>query len=163
MECDVTFMWLGAFGVELAGDPASTGGWELHVVPEGGELFEYGTDLSWCNPHIDGGDPTSLVDDLYYTTYGLDYFQLAMAHDPPPAVYTVYVYNESIEAERVDGEWGNYQVEARVFMGGELQLEARARILRGLVWEVGTIDLHTMTFTESTAPHFEPTGPTTCH
>lgn len=169
IECEVEFMWLGAFGVELSGDPASTGGWELHLVADDGELFERETDLSWCNRHIEAGDPTSREDDLHFTSYsgGSDNpeysFQFAIAHVPPPAVYTVYVYNEDIGRELVDGEWGNYQVEARVFMGGELQLEARARILRGMVWEVGTIDLHTMTFTESTAPHFEPTGPTYCH
>lgn len=126
---------------------------DLHMVRSGSEFFEEPGDVCYCNQNPEWGDTSSDADDptldIDVTTgHGPEHINI---EDPAEDTYTIYVHYF------LDNGGGPTTATVRIFLEGELAIEAYGLVENKEVWEVGTISWPDGTVTLSDADPVEST------
>ncbi len=154
-RCPVRFVPSDALVVELLAETESTDpiDWDLHLAHGDAALFETPGDASWCNSSAPGPDETPDTDDdikvgSTQDRTGAIQFELAQvaAPGPEPHVVRVHLYRDDTGDTPATAELRLWHDGALITTLAPPALEARE------VWEVGTFDPVTATWTPSTAP-----------
>jgi hypothetical protein len=136
-----------AFAADLAWDAANAD-LDLHLLRNGGALFDAPSDACWCNPAPDWGAIADTTDDPIVSRDALAAGlaeQIALLSAPERYEVLVHFYSDH-------GSGAAASATVTIAMTGAESATFSRAMTRDLVWDVGTFDGPTRSFTPIGAP-----------